>query len=202
MPRENVFCFLYSLSQIANQHQLYPSILHVVLCAKCYWQFDSVFIFYAFGHHIMQVTEINHHCRWTKNCQSDDAMAMPRARPSADIQWSVVITQSIFSKIFITIYRSWGRDTKFHSPRPIFYLPSSKCTQIGERVSGSFPHFIYIAPFYISTWLCVFNLLAWVKLGSTENKGANLLTSSTFQWDLNMSTSKISLISDGFNRRT
>ena len=30
--------------------------------------------------------------------------------------------------------------TKFHSPGPIFYLPSLKCTCIGERASVSFPH--------------------------------------------------------------
>ena len=30
--------------------------------------------------------------------------------------------------------------TKFHSPGPIFYSPSLKCTCIGERVSISFPH--------------------------------------------------------------
>ena len=30
--------------------------------------------------------------------------------------------------------------TKFHSPRSIFYLTSSKCTRIGERASISFPH--------------------------------------------------------------
>ena len=30
--------------------------------------------------------------------------------------------------------------TKFHSPRPIFYLPSSKCTHTGERARVSFPH--------------------------------------------------------------
>ena len=29
--------------------------------------------------------------------------------------------------------------TKFHLPRPIFHLPSSKCTRIGERASVSFP---------------------------------------------------------------
>ena len=29
--------------------------------------------------------------------------------------------------------------TKFHSPRPIFYSPSSKCTRVGERMSISFP---------------------------------------------------------------
>ena len=30
--------------------------------------------------------------------------------------------------------------TKFHSPRPIFYSPSSKCTLTGERASVSFLH--------------------------------------------------------------
>ena len=30
--------------------------------------------------------------------------------------------------------------TKFHLPRPIFYLPSSNCTRIGEQASVSFPH--------------------------------------------------------------
>ena len=30
--------------------------------------------------------------------------------------------------------------TKFHLPMSTFYLPSSKCTQIGEQVSISFPH--------------------------------------------------------------
>ena len=30
--------------------------------------------------------------------------------------------------------------TKFHLPRSIFYLPSSKCTCIGEQASISFPH--------------------------------------------------------------
>ena len=29
--------------------------------------------------------------------------------------------------------------TKFHSPGPIFYLPSSKCTRIVEQASVSFP---------------------------------------------------------------
>ena len=36
--------------------------------------------------------------------------------------------------------------TKFHSPRPIFYFPSSKCTPIGERVSISFPHWVWAHP--------------------------------------------------------
>ena len=30
--------------------------------------------------------------------------------------------------------------TKFLSPRPIFYLPGSKCTRMGERASICFPH--------------------------------------------------------------
>ena len=30
--------------------------------------------------------------------------------------------------------------TKFHSPGPVFYLPSSKCTGIGKQASVSFPH--------------------------------------------------------------
>ena len=34
--------------------------------------------------------------------------------------------------------------TKFHSPRPIFYLPSSKYTHIGNLASVNFPHWMWI----------------------------------------------------------
>ena len=47
--------------------------------------------------------------------------------------------------------------TKFHSPRPIFHSPSSKCTHIGERVSVSFPHCSNNVPWLITQpCLCCF----------------------------------------------
>ena len=76
-------------------------------------------------------------CKWLdiKMCSQSGIIVTP----SKDITgqcgklnfWS---TRPKTSVPYIMFYK------KFHSPRPTFYSPSSKCTRIGERASVSFPH--------------------------------------------------------------
>ena len=49
--------------------------------------------------------------------------------------------------------------TKFHSLGPIFYLPSLKCTRIGERASVSLPHWeMHFVEASIWTWMMTMKL--------------------------------------------
>ena len=61
--------------------------------------------------------------------------------------------------------------TKYLSPRPIPYWPSSKCTRIGERASASFPY--------------------WKKIENCSFKMAS--RSPRWQWVNSMSTDLLSL---------